>query len=76
MILRMENSLTKILRTKGLQCWSTIGNDATARQWRKGIGMTLILLLEVVAASKEAQEVMLGIQPQISKLYRSRHSGN
>lgn len=66
MILRMESSLTRTLKTKERLCFDTIDNAANAQLQRRA-GRTKVILLAAVEVSKEAQEGILGIRPQISE---------
>jgi hypothetical protein len=62
MILRMESSLTRTLKTKERLCCDTIDNDAMS-QLQKMTGRKRAMLVAAVEVSREAQEGILGMQP-------------
>jgi hypothetical protein len=68
MILRMESSLMRTLKTKERPCFSTTGNgneNVIGQMQKSGAGRTRVMLLEAVVVIREAQEGLLGMRPQI-----------
>lgn len=66
MILRMESSLTRTLKTKERPCYDTTGNENDVAQLlRKRTGRKSLVLLAVVEVSKEAQDGILGIRQEM-----------
>jgi hypothetical protein len=63
MILRMESSLMRTLKTKERLCCDTIDNDAMSQLQRKTTGKKRAILVAAVEVSREAQEGILGMQP-------------
>lgn len=65
MILRMESSLTRTL-TKDRPCYDTTSTqDGIVVLQRRRSGRTREVLAVVVEVSREAQEGIIGIRPQI-----------
>jgi len=67
MILRMESSLTRTLKTKDRLCSGTTKYDANAPQKRdrKAGPRRREYIAEIMEVSREAQEGILGIRPEI-----------
>jgi hypothetical protein len=56
MILRMESSLMRTLKTKERLCYDTIDSDAILPQQRRPSGEKRAILAAVVVVTREAQE--------------------